>query len=51
MSAGNRKADQGQGLAEYSLILLLVSLFLIAALRAFGLSLQSVFEEFTERLP
>lgn len=51
MSVSDRKTDRGQGLAEYSLILLLVSLFLIAALRAFGLSLQSVFEEFTERLP
>jgi Flp pilus assembly pilin Flp len=48
---GHLRRTRGQGLTEYSLILLLVSIFLIAALRTFGLSLQSVFQDLSNRFP
>jgi Flp pilus assembly pilin Flp len=43
--------DTGQGLVEYSLILLLVALALILALSIFGTELADVYSNIIENIP
>lgn len=44
------KNEKGQGLAEYALILVLVSIVAIAALTALGTSVTAVFTQITAAL-
>jgi pilus assembly protein Flp/PilA len=45
-----RRDEDGQGLVEYALIIALVSVFLIAALDALGLSIDGVFDRIGDSL-
>jgi len=45
-----RRDEDGQGLVEYALIIALVSVFLIAALDALGVSIGTVFSNIGESL-
>ena len=42
---GKFSREEGQGLVEYALILVLIAIIVIAALRATGLTIQGIFEE------
>lgn len=44
-------AEDGQGLVEYSLIILLLGLVVIVGLRVFGLSLTETYNLIIARLP
>ena len=45
------KGDSGQGLVEYSLILLLVALALIVVLSAYGSDLANVYSNIIDNIP
>ena len=44
------REDEGQGLVEYALIIVLVSIVCIIALRALGVRVNAIFEEITAGL-
>jgi pilus assembly protein Flp/PilA len=44
------KKEEGQGLAEYALIIVLVSIAVVAALTAVGDDIQAVFESISNQL-
>jgi Flp pilus assembly pilin Flp len=43
--------EEGQGLVEYALIILLVSIVIISTLRFFGVELLRVFEYINDKYP
>lgn len=45
------KGDSGQGLVEYSLILLLVALALIVVLSVYGTDLANVYSNIIDNIP
>ena len=45
------KGDSGQGLVEYSLILLLVALALIVVLSVYGTDLASLYSNIIDNIP
>ena len=45
------KGDSGQGLVEYSLILLLVALALIVVLSVYGTDLSNVYSNIIDNIP
>jgi pilus assembly protein Flp/PilA len=42
--------ERGQGMAEYALILVLVSILVISALSAVGTSIENVFNQISQEL-
>ena len=45
------RAEEGQGLTEYALILVLVALAVVAGLTGFGVELRSLFGRIVTTLP
>jgi pilus assembly protein Flp/PilA len=45
------REEEGQGLTEYSLILVLVALAVVAGLTEFGVELRAVFQRIADALP
>jgi pilus assembly protein Flp/PilA len=47
---GKFSREEGQGLVEYALILVLISIVVIAVLTATGTSIQDIFQEISDTL-
>jgi pilus assembly protein Flp/PilA len=45
------RKEEGQGLVEYSLILVLVALVVVAGLTGFGVELRNIFQRILTALP
>ncbi len=45
------KMEQGQGMVEYALIIVLIAIVVVAALTLFGTQLSSTFSYITSRFP
>lgn len=46
-----QKTEQGQGLVEYSLLLILIAMVVIIALTFLGTSLSTLYSEIVEAVP
>ena len=47
----SRTPENGQGLVEYALIILLVALVVIGAMRLFGIQLSVTFNDIVNQIP